>query len=247
MCGTDATDWKAGPKTFPVNRRHPVTGHEGPMVFGHEFMGEVVGQGPGATTPLGALVASGAGVSCGECDRCLRGRTNLCRSYYTLGLNTAGGMAELVAVPERTLVPLPEGLSLDAAGLAQPLAVGLHGARRSGVQDGDRVVLIGAGAIGTFLLAGVRSLADVDLTVVDFPGARLDRALRLGATRVLDTGPDVVDRVRREIGAPGADVVIEARGAPRPLAAPPPMGRPRGPGPPGGPPPPRPGPPAPPP
>src|SRR3954467_295232 len=168
MCGTDATDWKAGPKTFPVDRRHPVTGHQGPMIIGHEFIGEVVGQGQGATTPVGTLVASGAGVSCGRCDRCLQGRTNLCRRYYTLGLNTAGGMAELVAVPESTLVAVPEGLSLDAAGLAQPLAVGLHAARRAGVRDGDRVVLIGAGAIGTFVLTGLRSLADVDLTVVDF-------------------------------------------------------------------------------
>jgi (R,R)-butanediol dehydrogenase/meso-butanediol dehydrogenase/diacetyl reductase len=214
MCGTDATDWKAGPKTFPVNRRHPVTGHEGPMVFGHEFMGEVVGQGPGATTPLGALVASGAGVSCGECDRCLRGRTNLCRRYYTLGLNTAGGMAELVAVPESTLVAVPEGLSLDAAGLAQPLAVGLHAARRAGVRDGDRVVLIGAGAIGTFVLTGLRSLADVDLTVVDFPGPRLERAQRLGATRCVEAGPDAAGKVMAALGAPGADVVIEASGAP---------------------------------
>src|SRR3954466_8063350 len=214
MCGTDATDWKTGPKTFPVNRRHPVTGHEGPMVFGHEFVGEVVGQGPGATTPLGALVASGAGVSCGECDRCLRGRTNLCRRYYTLGLNTAGGMAELVAVPESTLVAVPEGLSLDAAGLAQPLAVGLHAARRAGASDGDTVVLIGGGAIGTFVLTGLRSLVDVDLTVVDFPGPRLERAQRLGATPCIAAGPDAPARVAEAVGPPGADVVIEASGAP---------------------------------
>jgi (R,R)-butanediol dehydrogenase/meso-butanediol dehydrogenase/diacetyl reductase len=214
MCGTDATDWKTGPKTFPVHRRHPVTGHEGPMVLGHEFIGEVVAQGEGATTPVGAVVASGAGVSCGACDRCRQGRTNLCRSYYTLGLNTAGGMAELVAVPESTLVPVPEGLSLDAAGLAQPLAVGLHAARRAGARDGDKVVLIGAGAIGTFVLTALRSLADVDLTVVDFPGPRLERARRLGATRCVEAGPDAQTRVAQAVGDPGADVVIEASGAP---------------------------------
>src|SRR3954451_21454520 len=149
MCGTDATDWKPGPKTFPVNRRHPVTGHQGPLIIGHEFIGEVVEQGEAATTPIGALVASGAGVACGRCDRCLQRRTNLCRSYYTLGLNTAGGMAEYVAVPESTLAVVPEGLSPDAAGLPQPLAVGLHAARRAGARAGDQVVLIGAGAIGT--------------------------------------------------------------------------------------------------
>lgn len=214
MCGTDGTDWKAGPRTFPVNRRHPVTGHEGPMIIGHEFIGRVVEQGDGATTPVGSLVASGAGVSCGECDRCREGRTNLCRSYYTLGLNTAGGMAELVAVPESTLVPVPDGLGPDAAGLAQPLAVGLHAARRAGARDGDRVVLVGAGAIGTFVLTGLRSLVDVDLTVVDFPGPRLDRARRLGATRCVEAGPGAADEVRAAVGASGADVVIEASGAP---------------------------------
>jgi (R,R)-butanediol dehydrogenase/meso-butanediol dehydrogenase/diacetyl reductase len=204
MCGTDATEWKAGPRTFPVAHRHPVTGHQGPMVLGHEFVGEVVERGAAATTELGAVAASGAGVSCGRCDRCRQHRTNLCRSYYTLGLNTAGGMAEYVAVPESTLVPVPAGLSLDAAGLAQPLAVGLHAARRSGAADGDKVVLIGAGAIGTFVLAGLTHLADVDLTVVDFPGSRLERALRLGATRVVPVGAD---------GVSGADIVIEASGA----------------------------------
>jgi len=184
-------------------------------VLGHEFVGEVAEPGDGARTPVGAVVASGAGVSCGRCDRCRQGRTNLCRSYYTLGLNTAGGMAEFVAVPESTLVPVPAGLPLDAAGLAQPLAVGLHAARRSGAADGDRVVLIGAGAIGTLVLAALRHLADVDLTVVDFPGSRLERAARLGATRVVPAGAGVAAAV----GAPGADVVIEASGAPGQLDA----------------------------
>jgi (R,R)-butanediol dehydrogenase/meso-butanediol dehydrogenase/diacetyl reductase len=210
MCGTDATEWAAGPRTFPVTRPHPVTGHCGPMVLGHEFVGAVVAQGEAARTPVGTIVASGAGVSCGRCDRCAQGRTNLCRSYYTLGLNTNGGMAEYVAVPESTLAPVPDGLALDTAGLAQPLAVGLHAARRSGARDGDRVVLVGAGAIGTFVLAGLRRLAGVDVTVVDFPGSRLDRAVRLGATQAVPVGAAV---------EPGADVVIEASGAPGQLAA----------------------------
>lgn len=211
MCGTDATEWKSGPRTFPVARAHPVTGHRGPMVMGHEFVGEVVRGVVGGRYAVGDVVASGAGVSCGECDRCREGRTNVCRRYYTVGLNVAGGLAELVAVPESTLVAVPEGLSLDAAGLAQPMAVGLHAARRSGVRDGDRVVLIGAGAIGTFLLTALRALADVDLTVIDLPGSRLDRADRLGATRVVEAGVDAAD-VRSLVGG-AADLVIEASGA----------------------------------
>jgi (R,R)-butanediol dehydrogenase / meso-butanediol dehydrogenase / diacetyl reductase len=214
MCGTDATEWKAGPRTFPLDGPHPVTGHSGPMIMGHEFVGEVAEAAPDGRFAVGDLVACGAGVSCGSCDRCLEGRTNLCRRYYTLGLNTAGGMAEYVAAPERTLVPLPEGLSVDRAGLSQPLAVGLHAARRSGARDGDRVVLIGAGAIGSFAQTGLRHLAEVDLTVIDFPGSRLDRASRLGATRVVPAGDDARAAVLEAVGAGGADVVIEASGAP---------------------------------
>ncbi|MET0448431.1 MAG: alcohol dehydrogenase catalytic domain-containing protein [Aeromicrobium sp.] len=219
MCGTDATEWSKGPRMFPVDRTHPVTHHSGPMIMGHEFVGEVVEASAGATFAVGDLVASGAGVSCGECARCLEGRTNLCQRYYTLGLNTAGGMAELVAVPERVLTSIPDGLSMDRAGLAQPMAVGLHAARRSGVKDGDRVVLIGAGAIGTFVLAGLGSLARADVTVVDFPGERLDRALRLGAARVAPAGPEAEDAIREALGGAAIDVVIEASGAPGQLDA----------------------------
>ncbi|QWZ07418.1 alcohol dehydrogenase catalytic domain-containing protein [Nocardioides panacis] len=215
MCGTDATEWSAGPHLFPVERRHPVTGHVGPMIPGHEFVGEVVESAPGGGRfAVGDLVACGAGVSCGECDRCREGRTNLCRRYYTLGLNTAGGMAEYAAVPETSLVPIPGGLSVDSAGLAQPLAVGLHAARRTGARAGDHVVLIGAGAIGSFTQVGLGYLADVDLTVIDFPGSRLERAARLGATRTLAAGPDAGDALVDALGPQTVDIVIEASGAP---------------------------------
>jgi len=214
MCGTDATEWKAGPLTFPVQHRHPVTGQVGPMIPGHEFVGTIVEVDESSPFAVGDIVASGAGVSCGACARCAEGRTNLCDRYYTLGLNTNGGMAEFVSCPEGTLVLVPEGLSIDLAGLAQPLAVGLHAARRSGVRDGDTVVLIGAGAIGSFALAGLRSLVTADVTVIDFPGARLERASRLGATRVIEAGDGARERVLEAIGPRGADVVIEASGAP---------------------------------
>jgi (R,R)-butanediol dehydrogenase/meso-butanediol dehydrogenase/diacetyl reductase len=222
MCGTDATEWCSGPHLFAVDRPHPVSGHVGPLIFGHEFVGEVVETGPASAFVVGDRVAAGAGVWCDACPRCLEGRTNLCWKYMTLGLSVDGGMAELVAAPEKMLAPIPDGLSLDIAGLAQPLAVGLHAARRSGVADGDRVVVIGAGAIGTFVLAGVRSLAAAEVTVVDFPGPRLDRALRVGATRTIHAGQaneTAVAGVLAATGGRGADVVIEASGAPGQLAS----------------------------
>ncbi|MGV3733979.1 MAG: zinc-dependent alcohol dehydrogenase [Microcella sp.] len=215
ICGTDATEYKAGPIMFPIEKPHPKSGHVGPLIIGHEFVGEIVALGPDAEGfAVGEHVASGAGVACGECQRCQQGRTNLCDRYVTHGLNIDGGLAEYVAVAVSTLVRIPADCSLDAAGVSQPLAVGLHAARRSGIVDGDRVVLFGAGAIGTFILAGLVSLADADITVVDFAGERLERALRLGATRVVPVDDGLQDALREIVGPQGADVVIEATGAP---------------------------------
>ena len=180
ICGTDASEYKSGPKMFPINAPHAMSGHVGPMVIGHEFIGEVIGQGTGGFN-AGDLVASGAGISCGKCVRCQQGRTNLCDKYVTLGLNRHGGLAEYVCVPVSTLVKIPAEMNLDAAGIAQPLAVGLHAARRSGAKDGDRVLLIGAGAIGTFVLTALKHLVNVEVAVMDFAGSRLERATRLGA------------------------------------------------------------------
>jgi (R,R)-butanediol dehydrogenase/meso-butanediol dehydrogenase/diacetyl reductase len=219
MCGTDATEWRSGPHIFAVGETpHPVSGHTGPLILGHEFIGEITEVGATSRFAVGELVAAGAGVWCGECPRCLEGRTNLCWNYRTLGLNVDGGMAEYVSASEKMLAPIPPGMSLDAAGLSQPLAVGFHAARRSGAVPGDRVVLISAGAIGTFVLAALLSMGDIDVTVVDFAGPKLDRALRLGATRIIPAGDDVVADVLAAVHERGADIVIEASGAPGQLA-----------------------------
>lgn len=214
MCGTDAGEFTSGPKIFPTEKRHPISEHLGPLIMGHEFIGEVVAVGNQVKSfKVGDIAASGAGNSCGACDRCKEGRTNLCRSYVTSGLNRDGGMAEFVAIEEKTLEPVPEGLNLNSAGLAQPLAVGLHAARRSRAKSGDNVLLIGAGAIGTFVLSGLNYLFDLDVTVVDFEGNRLKRAKRLGATRTVATGEDVEQKLSG-FSQGGFDVVIEASGAP---------------------------------
>lgn len=220
ICGTDSTEFKAGPIMFPITVPHPVSGHRGPLIIGHEFIGEIVDLpgGPVDGLSVGDHVASGAGVACGACQRCQQGRTNLCEKYVTHGLNIGGGLAEYVAVATSTLVRIPDDCTLDAAGVAQPLAVGLHAARRAQVADGDRVVLFGAGAIGTFILAGLMSLVEADITVVDFDGERLDRALRLGASRVVPVDDGLHDALRAIVGPKGAEVVIEATGAPGQLA-----------------------------
>jgi (R,R)-butanediol dehydrogenase/meso-butanediol dehydrogenase/diacetyl reductase len=213
LCGTDATEYAKGPMMVPLTVRHPGSGHQGPTILGHEFVGTVVGTTGSTSSWMGRRVASGAGVSCGTCVWCHRGRTNLCAQYYTLGLSTHGGLAEFVAAPVSTLREIPDGMADLDASLAQPLAVGLHGVSRAGVRPGDHVVVMGAGAIGSFILAGLAG-HDGRVTALDVDAGRLEVAAKLGATDTHLIDRDLSTADARDLLAAGADVVIESSGVP---------------------------------
>lgn len=211
LCGTDATEFAKGPMMVPLTTPHPGSGHVGPTIIGHEFIGTVVDAGSDARGLIGTRVACGAGVSCGECAWCRVGRTNLCARYYTLGLSTHGGLAEFVASPAGICVPIPDGLvDIDAA-LAQPLAVGIHSVARAGVQPGDTVVLLGAGAIGCFILAGLAG-HDGRVVALDIDPSRLATATALGATETVLLSPDATPADVRALLPDGAQVVFETAG-----------------------------------
>jgi (R,R)-butanediol dehydrogenase / meso-butanediol dehydrogenase / diacetyl reductase len=213
LCGTDATEFTKGPMMVPLEVAHPGSGHVGPTTLGHEFIGTVVACGLGAEHWRGVRVASGAGVSCGQCRWCHQGRTNLCAFYYTLGLSTHGGLADLVAVPASTLRAIPESCPDIEAALAQPLAVGLHAVTRSGVQSGDTVVLLGAGAIGSFILAGLTG-HDGPIIAMDIDEGRLATARELGATTTQLIDRDATTEDLRDLIPAGAEVVVESSGVP---------------------------------
>jgi (R,R)-butanediol dehydrogenase/meso-butanediol dehydrogenase/diacetyl reductase len=230
LCGTDSAEWAHG----PLLARPPV-------VLGHEFTGEVVAAGPGAGGfPAGTRVVSGAGISCGRCAWCAAGRTNLCASYQTLGLHRDGGLAELVLSPAAICRAVPDALDDAGAAMAQPLAVALHAARRGKVRQGRSCVVIGAGGIGSFVIAAAAALGASPLVAVDVDDGRLATAAVLGATATVRGAPpgssrqdaglqaaglqdaglqSTVAAVRTALGADGADVVIEASGAPASPAA----------------------------
>ncbi len=213
LCGTDATEFAKGPMMVPLGTRHPGSGHLGPTVLGHEFIGTVVDAAADSRSWVGTRVACGAGVSCGTCRWCQGGRTNLCASYYTLGLSTHGGLSELVAAPTRTLVAVPDGCPDTEAALAQPLAVGLHAVDRAGIVDGDDVVVMGAGAIGSFILAGLRGHRGT-ITVIDVDSRRLEVARQLGATATVVVDRETTSDELRDMVGPPPHVVIESSGAP---------------------------------
>lgn len=120
-----------------------------PMIMGHEAAGIVRG---GKLD--GRRVALNPFLSCGHCTNCVSGAPQLCESQRNIGLPPHdGAFAELVAVPQGNLEPIPDDLPFEAAALAEPLAVAVHAVvvgRRAftGSLTTANVAVIGGGAIG---------------------------------------------------------------------------------------------------
>jgi L-iditol 2-dehydrogenase len=163
----------------------------------------------------GDRVVGANSAPCGECFYCKADREELCEDLLFLN----GAYAEYLTVPERivrkNLLRVPEGLTLEAAALVEPLACALHGVEETEVRTGDTVVIVGAGPLGLLLAyCAVRKGARV--LVVGRREARLRAALAVGAAEVLaaEPGADTVAWVRERTGGRGADRVIEATGQP---------------------------------
>jgi len=165
-----------------------------PVTLGHEFAGVLDDGTPVAVDPTSP---------CGACDQCVRGAGHLCRTGVdrVLGLGADGGMADTARVDERALVTLPTTLRLEDACLVEPIAVAVHGLRLAGLTGGERVAVVGAGAIG---LAAVAALGPAAGTVglVARHDAQRAAGERLGAADA--TGEyDVV------VEAAGTDTALE--------------------------------------
>ena len=206
ICGTDASEWDHG----------PVLCRPG-VVLGHEFVGRVVDVGGDVTgIRAGDRVVSGAGISCGHCFWCRRGRTNLCAEYRTLGLQVDGGLAEYVTSPASTCRIVPDACDDDAAAMTQPLAVALHALSRVAQAADESVAVIGAGGIGSFIIAGAsRRTFEGRVVAIDIDADRLATASALGADETADaTGRELAELLLELSGSSGCDVVVEASGAP---------------------------------
>jgi (R,R)-butanediol dehydrogenase/meso-butanediol dehydrogenase/diacetyl reductase len=189
ICGTDASEFSAGPAMFPIDHVHRVSGHRGPMIPGHEFSGYVNAVGANVTSvSVGDLVASGAALPCRVCDLCRQGHPNLCADNETVGLHRNGALAEMVVLPARGVVRASDyGLTADAAALAQPMAIAVHAMRRGSPAKDSAAVVIGCGGIGAFLIFALAHVG-VRVTGVDVSLERLGIAAQLGASNVLEAG-----------------------------------------------------------
>ena len=118
-----------------------------PRVLGHELAAEVVEAPDGSGFAAGDPLVVMPYLACGECVACRRGRDNCCTRMHVLGVQTDGGMQELMALPQRALLPA-RSLSSESAALVECLAIGAHANRRAATEAGEWVLVIGAGPIG---------------------------------------------------------------------------------------------------
>jgi len=215
VCGTDAGEWDHGPVQIPLEHPHPASGWHGPMAIGHEFSGTVVSVGEGVDPSwIGRRVASCGAAPCGECAACERGESNLCRRYAGVGLHRPGALAGYVSTPVASCVSIEGlGISLDEAALAQPMGIAVHNVRRAGDVDGQLVLLLGAGAIGAFLIVALKA-AGANVIAADVSDERLGIATEMGADEVVRVaaGPDDADTLRAAVGARDLRVVFEVSG-----------------------------------
>ena len=184
-------------------------------IFGHEFAGEVVAVGDGVSGwAVGDRAVSLPYFSCGQCDRCRRGDGMVCMQIRGIGLGAVpGAYAELVRVQPENSLHVPERVSFREAALVEPLAVGLHGLRRSRLQRGETCIILGAGPIGIAALLWARELGAKTVVSDPSPGRR-QMAERLGATAAVDPGKDEPGFVALDLGGESLTTIFECVGAP---------------------------------
>jgi 2-desacetyl-2-hydroxyethyl bacteriochlorophyllide A dehydrogenase len=168
-CGICGTDIHIIDGEFPPTRY--------PIVPGHEFGGRVVDTGEAVRKVVaGDLVGVDPTLNCGACHYCQRGMGNLCENFQAVGITHPGGFAEYVAVPERSVYPLPAGMTLAAASLIEPLSCVVRGFHRLQPQVGETYLIYGAGPMGLLNAQVARFNGASRVALIDINRSRLDRA-----------------------------------------------------------------------
>lgn len=187
-----------------------------PVILGHEVIGRVEIPAPGSAIPAGSRVLVDPAVSCGTCETCRRDLPHLCPHGGLMGRDIDGGLAELIAVPERRLHVIPAEISFADAMLLQVLSTCVHAQSQVQLSPGISAVVVGLGVTGQLHVmmlasAGLSRIIGISRTL-----AKRNLAIESGATA---TGsPAEAGRlVGRFTGGNGADIVIESAGTPESL------------------------------
>jgi L-iditol 2-dehydrogenase len=199
-----------------------------PFVPGHEWSAVVVEAGARARTlgwAAGDRVCAISHCGCGYCRNCLKGRYNLClnyghadRGHRQYGHITPGAYAEYVQASVKSLVRVPEGFDLEIAACVDPLSIALYTVKRSRLQPGDDLLVMGTGPQGLMAILVARALGAGRIIAVG-SGARLDLARTLGAITIDYRAGRVNEDVRALTDGLGVPAVLECAGTPASLRA----------------------------
>ncbi|MEX0761677.1 MAG: zinc-binding dehydrogenase [Dehalococcoidia bacterium] len=214
ICATDIEEWQYGPLWVQYGEPNPLSGRMAPLILGHEITGRISGLGAGVDgIRVGDRVAVNNVRTCKRCFWCRRGHQAVCPNMAIAGLSADGGLAEYMTWPADQVVPLPDNVSDEEGALVEPSTVATRAVRRSGVQIGDNVTVVGCGTVGLLTLQAFKA-AGARVIAVDIRDQSLTAAAQLGADETLNSGTgDPGERLREMTGGVGPDIVVETAGA----------------------------------
>lgn len=186
-----------------------------PFVLGHEPGGTVVEVGEKVKNlKVGDRVALEPGKTCGHCEFCRTGRYNLCPDVVFFATPPVDGVfQEYVAHEADLCFKLPDNVSTLEGALIEPLAVGFHAAIQGDAHLGQKAVVMGSGCIGLVSMMALKARGVSEVYVVDIMEKRLQKAMELGATGVINGAQDKVEEKINELTeGKGVDLVIETAG-----------------------------------
>ena len=220
ICASDLKCYSGAPLFWGDEHREGYC--QPPVVPGHEFVGQVVALGEGASEKyglaLGDYAISEQIVPCWKCRFCRRGQYWMCQfgDVYGFRQRAPGAMAEYMRFPADALnYRVPHSLRPEQAVFIEPLACSIHAVQRGCLDFGDTVVVAGCGPLGLGMVAAARLKSPGCMIAIDVVDERLEVARACGADLTLNPRRvDVIDEVLRLTDGYGCDVYFEATGHP---------------------------------
>ncbi len=209
ICGSDITAYHGKNPTM----KYPIQG------IGHEGIGIIIEVDENEKgLKVGDRVALEPYVPDFTCHMCKEGRYNNCVDLHVRGVHIDGMMVEVINHPLQLVHKLPDELDDVKAACVEPLTIGIHGATRARVAEGEKVVIFGAGTIG--LMAGFACLSyGATPIIVDVLQSRLDFAKEVGIPYVFNSKDGgIVDYLKKVTDGKLPEAMIECTGAPVILA-----------------------------
>jgi threonine 3-dehydrogenase len=188
---------------------------ETPRIIGHEFVGEIVGIGPGVTGfQVGDRVTAEGHITCGHCRNCRAGKRHLCAHAIGIGGGRDGAFAEYLVMPAGNLWPVHSDIPSEIAAILDPFGNAVHCALSFDV-TGEDVLVTGAGPIGIMAAAVCRFIGARHVVITDINDYRLALANKLGVDSVVNINERSIADVMRELNmSNGFDIGLEMSGNP---------------------------------